>query len=132
MAIIMTIIMVIIIVMGLQRRPRCCLHTCLLLTSTAATTYCLRTCRELNAVDSEHKKNLQNDMWRGYQLLKHVAAEDSPFHRFSTGRCGRACLRGVAPACNALRPCCCSDNHYAVAIAHAHDHDDDGSAAWRR
>jgi insulysin len=31
------------------------------------------TVRELNAVDSEHKKNLQNDIWRIDQVHKHLA-----------------------------------------------------------
>ena len=53
------------------------------------------TAREMNAVDSEHKKNLQSDGWRFYQLLKHLstqrpatAAGGHPFHRFSTGDLG--------------------------------------------
>lgn len=41
--------------------------------------------RELNAVHSEHLKNLQSDMWRRYQLSKHLAKEDHPYHKFSTG-----------------------------------------------
>jgi insulysin len=30
--------------------------------------------REMQAVDSEHKKNLQNDDWRLFQLLKSVSS----------------------------------------------------------
>jgi secreted Zn-dependent insulinase-like peptidase len=41
--------------------------------------------RELNAVNSEHLKNLQNQNWRSYQLVKHVSAEGKPFNSFSTG-----------------------------------------------
>lgn len=41
--------------------------------------------RELKAVDSEHRKNLQSDTWRRYQLLKHVSSPDTPFNSFSTG-----------------------------------------------
>jgi insulysin len=35
--------------------------------------------RELNAVDSEHAKNLQNDGWRGYQLDKATSAPGANF-----------------------------------------------------
>ncbi len=41
--------------------------------------------REVNAVDAEHRKNLQNDDWRLWQLLKQVSNPDHPFHGFSTG-----------------------------------------------
>ena len=41
--------------------------------------------REVNAVDAEHQKNLENDGWRLWQLLKHVSNPDYPFHMFSTG-----------------------------------------------
>lgn len=41
--------------------------------------------RELKAVDSEHRKNLQSDTWRRYQLLKHVSSPATPFNSFSTG-----------------------------------------------
>ncbi|WVZ68605.1 hypothetical protein U9M48_017527 [Paspalum notatum var. saurae] len=41
--------------------------------------------REIKAVDSEHKKNLLSDGWRMYQLQKHLASEDHPYHKFSTG-----------------------------------------------
>lgn len=41
--------------------------------------------REVNAVDAEHRKNLQSDGWRLWQLLKHVSNPDHPFHNFSTG-----------------------------------------------
>lgn len=41
--------------------------------------------RELNAVDSEHKKNLQNDTWSAYQLLKDSANPEHPFSNFGTG-----------------------------------------------
>lgn len=43
------------------------------------------TLREINAVDSENKKNLQSDSWRQYQLLKSLSLADHPFHSFSTG-----------------------------------------------
>jgi len=41
--------------------------------------------RELNAVHSEHSKNLQNDLWRKYQLSKHLAKPGHPYNKFSTG-----------------------------------------------
>ncbi|KAJ1334843.1 hypothetical protein BSLG_007997 [Batrachochytrium salamandrivorans] len=41
--------------------------------------------RELNAVDSEHKKNLQNDTWRNYQLEKDLSNPNHPFVKFGTG-----------------------------------------------
>ncbi|KAF0917133.1 hypothetical protein E2562_016934 [Oryza meyeriana var. granulata] len=41
--------------------------------------------REIKAVDSEHKKNLLSDGWRMYQLKKHLASKDHPYHKFSTG-----------------------------------------------
>lgn len=41
--------------------------------------------REIKAVDSENKKNLQNDMWRFYQLDKLTSNPNHPYNRFSTG-----------------------------------------------
>ena len=41
--------------------------------------------RELNAVHSEHSKNLQNDAWRKYHLSKHISKKGHPFGKFSTG-----------------------------------------------
>lgn len=41
--------------------------------------------REVHAVDSEHHKNLENDGWRQFQLLKHLSSPRSPFNAFSTG-----------------------------------------------
>lgn len=41
--------------------------------------------REIKAVDSENKKNLQNDVWRFYQLEKHTSNPKHPFNGFSTG-----------------------------------------------
>jgi insulysin len=41
--------------------------------------------RELKAVDSEHKKNLQHDTWRMVQLDKALANPDHPYYGFSTG-----------------------------------------------
>ena len=42
--------------------------------------------REINAVDSEHRKNLQQDVWRLGQLEKAVRANpDHPAFKFGTG-----------------------------------------------
>ncbi|KAG6860960.1 hypothetical protein C0995_005624 [Termitomyces sp. Mi166 len=43
------------------------------------------TTRELNAVDSEHKKNHQVDMWRIFQLNKHLSKEGHPWSKFGSG-----------------------------------------------
>ena len=49
------------------------------------------TAREVNAIDSEHSKNLQSDFWRYEQLLKLRANPNHPFAKFGTGN--RATLR---------------------------------------
>ena len=41
--------------------------------------------RELRAVDSENKKNLQSDVWRLNQLDKTLSNKKHPYHQFSTG-----------------------------------------------
>lgn len=41
--------------------------------------------REINAVDSENKKNLQSDNWRLYQLSKSTTSLNHPHNGFSTG-----------------------------------------------
>ncbi|KAJ3034728.1 hypothetical protein HK097_004411, partial [Rhizophlyctis rosea] len=41
--------------------------------------------RELNAVDSEHKKNIHDDSWRLNQLFKDFTSREHPYHRFTTG-----------------------------------------------
>lgn len=41
--------------------------------------------RELRAVDSENKKNLQSDQWRLMQLSKTLSNPKHPFSKFSTG-----------------------------------------------
>jgi len=43
------------------------------------------TSREMNAVDSENKKNLQSDLWRFHQLIRSEANVDSTLNHFSTG-----------------------------------------------
>ncbi|PYH38592.1 uncharacterized protein BO87DRAFT_442857 [Aspergillus neoniger CBS 115656] len=41
--------------------------------------------RELRAVDSENKKNLQSDTWRLEQLGRSTSNEKHPIHKFATG-----------------------------------------------
>ncbi len=41
--------------------------------------------RELNAVDSEHKKNVNNDYWKKYQLMLYLTNSDSETNTFITG-----------------------------------------------
>lgn len=41
--------------------------------------------RELKAVDSENKKNLQSDIWRLHQLDKSISNPKHPYCHFSTG-----------------------------------------------
>lgn len=41
--------------------------------------------REVNAVNSEHEKNLQNDYWRLTQLEKATADPSHDFSKFNTG-----------------------------------------------
>ncbi|KAF8965197.1 Metalloenzyme, LuxS/M16 peptidase-like protein [Flammula alnicola] len=43
------------------------------------------TSRELNAVDSEHKKNHQADMWRIFQLNKHLTRPGHVWSKFGSG-----------------------------------------------
>jgi insulysin len=41
--------------------------------------------REINAVDAEHRTNLQDDAWRFNQMLSEVADEAHEYHGFGTG-----------------------------------------------
>lgn len=41
--------------------------------------------KEINAVDSEHQKNILNDSWRKYQLSKYLSKQGHPYNKFSTG-----------------------------------------------
>ncbi|PVZ99664.1 hypothetical protein BB558_004307 [Smittium angustum] len=41
--------------------------------------------REVKAVDSEYKKNIQNDLWRSHQLEKTLTNPNHPYNFFSTG-----------------------------------------------
>ncbi|KAH8099586.1 Metalloenzyme, LuxS/M16 peptidase-like protein [Cristinia sonorae] len=43
------------------------------------------TVRELNAVDSEHKKNHQSDVWRIFQLNKHLTKDGHAWNKFGSG-----------------------------------------------
>jgi insulysin len=43
------------------------------------------TVRELNAVDSEHKKNHQSDPWRIFQLNKHLSRPGHVWSKFGSG-----------------------------------------------
>jgi insulysin len=41
--------------------------------------------REINAVDSEHQKNINNDGWRKFQFILDLANPDTPVNTFITG-----------------------------------------------
>lgn len=41
--------------------------------------------RELNAIDSEHQKNINNDTWRKYQFVLNLANTNNPINGFVTG-----------------------------------------------
>ena len=41
--------------------------------------------REINAINNEHLKNINDDHWRQYQLNKNIAKEDNPYCTFPTG-----------------------------------------------
>lgn len=41
--------------------------------------------KELNAVNSEHLKNLNSDIWRESQVFRHLAKPETVFHGFGTG-----------------------------------------------
>ncbi|XP_054736065.1 insulin-degrading enzyme isoform X1 [Anastrepha obliqua] len=41
--------------------------------------------REINAVNSEHEKNLPSDIWRVKQVHKHLAKHDHPYCKFGSG-----------------------------------------------
>ena len=41
--------------------------------------------REMNAVHSEHQKNLEQDDWREHQLLKTFYRKNHPANHFATG-----------------------------------------------
>ena len=41
--------------------------------------------REINAINNEHQKNINDDHWRQYQLFKNVAKIDNAYNTFPTG-----------------------------------------------
>ena len=41
--------------------------------------------KEMHAANSEHLKNLNNDMWRESQLFRHLAKPETVFNGFGTG-----------------------------------------------
>ncbi len=41
--------------------------------------------KEINAVNSENEKNINQDSWRQNELLKLLSDPDHPYHHFSTG-----------------------------------------------
>jgi insulysin len=41
--------------------------------------------KEMNAVDSEFSKNINNDLWRSQHLFRKSSNPESPFNMFSTG-----------------------------------------------
>jgi secreted Zn-dependent insulinase-like peptidase len=41
--------------------------------------------KEMNAVDSEFQKNINNDIWRAQHLFRYTCNPESPFNMFSTG-----------------------------------------------
>lgn len=41
--------------------------------------------RELNAVNSEHQKNINSDMWKKHQFMLDILNKDSPMNNFGTG-----------------------------------------------
>uniref|UniRef100_A0A1Y1LI14 Insulin-degrading enzyme n=1 Tax=Photinus pyralis TaxID=7054 RepID=A0A1Y1LI14_PHOPY len=47
--------------------------------------------RELNAVNSEHEKNIPSDLWRLDQLDKSTCNPNHPFHKFGTGNKDTLC-----------------------------------------
>ncbi|MBI3992851.1 MAG: insulinase family protein [Candidatus Lambdaproteobacteria bacterium] len=51
------------------------------------------TAREVNAVDSEHSKNIDNDFWRAGAVLRTLYRPEHPLSRFGTG--SLATLKGV-------------------------------------
>ena len=41
--------------------------------------------REINAVNSEHMKNINDDHWRLFQLMRNLASKDNKYNSFATG-----------------------------------------------
>lgn len=51
--------------------------------------------REMRAVDSENKKNLNNDHWRLNQLDKHLSNPNHPYSKFGTGNLETLNVEGI-------------------------------------
>ena len=51
--------------------------------------------KEIDAVNSEHEKNINQDNWRQMELIKSLSNPNHPFSKFSTG--STKSLRGVDP-----------------------------------
>ena len=51
--------------------------------------------REMNAVNSEHKKNINNDWWRIYRMLDVISKKDSQLNKFGTGNLETLNKKGV-------------------------------------
>ncbi|KAI9446597.1 Metalloenzyme, LuxS/M16 peptidase-like protein, partial [Lactarius indigo] len=79
------------------------------------------TVRELNAVDSEHKKNHQNDVWRIYQVNKHLSKPGHVWSKFGTGN--KASLTSAARKLgkdsfkNGSQPCCKVPSPYPSSLS---------------
>jgi len=41
--------------------------------------------KEIDIVDSEHKKNINDDYWRLHNIIKEMARKDNPYYNFDTG-----------------------------------------------
>jgi insulysin len=61
--------------------------------------------REVQAVDSEHGKNLAVDAWRLHQLAKATANQQHPWARFFTGGLGQI-MSAKNSVCQQAADCC--------------------------
>ena len=51
--------------------------------------------KEIEAVNSEHEKNINSDDWRQMQLIKYLSNPFHPFNHFATG--SRKTLKSINP-----------------------------------
>jgi insulysin len=72
--------------------------------------------REMNAVDSEHKKNIKNDAWRFYDLVKSTAKPGSTATLFSTGCLETLQQPGIRDSLIAFYKKHYSANHMALVV----------------
>ena len=56
------------------------------------------TARELKAVDSEHRKNVQSDLWRVFQVAKALSRPGHPYAKFGSGNLYSLTYAGRAKA----------------------------------